>query len=131
MEYVRAKDPAATNGTVLNGATTKPYSFSEINEEAYTITLFYNFGEQWINSAVQQDRYDDYYPLTYQPFVRYDHWTPDRDLKATYTNISTLGFNWFFAQTTKLQLNYNYKDQRTETARAYSNEFLAQFQFGF
>ena len=131
MEYVRAKDPTATNGTALNGATTKAASFAEVAEEAYTITLFYNFGEQWINSAVQQDRYDDYYPLTYQPFVRYDHWTPNRDLKATYTNISTLGFNWFFAQTTKLQLNYNYKDQRTETARIYSNEFLAQFQFGF
>jgi len=131
LEYVRAKDPTATNGTSLNGATTKPHSFCEANEEAYTATLFYNFGEQWINSAVQQDKYDDYYPLTYQPFVRFDHWTPNTNQKANYSNISTIGFNWFFAQTTKLQLNYNYKDQRAEATRSFSNEFLAQFQFGF
>ena len=131
LEYVRARDPIGTNGTVVNNVPKTPASFKEVDEEAYTITLFYNFGEQFLNSAKQQDRYDDYYPLTYQPFVRYDHWTPNTALGATYTNISTLGFNWFFGQTTKLQLNYNYTDKRVEAVKSFSNEFLAQFQFGF
>jgi hypothetical protein len=131
LEYVHGKDPVATNGSVVNGARKTALGFKEVNEEAYTFTLFYNFGEQFLNSSKQQDRYDDYYPLTYQPFARFDRWIPDTSARGFRTDISTLGFNWFFAQTTKLQINYNYKDQKAVTGRLHSNELLAQFQFGF
>jgi hypothetical protein len=136
LEYVRGKDLAATNGslTKTNGATTKtvPYGFKTVDEEGYTFTLFYNFGDQFVNAAKQQDRYDDFYPLTYQPFVRFDRWTPDTDFQGVRTDIWTVGFNWFFAQTTKLQLNYNVtRDYQANNIQKNSDAFLAQFQVGF
>ena len=131
LEYVRAQDPLAANGTGKNGAVTKPAAISQVNEEAYTFTLFYNFGDQFVTSAKAQDRYDDYYPLTYQPFFRFDRWVPDTSNYGVHTDIFTGGFNWFFAQTTKLQLNYNYKQQYAATQQNINHEFLAQFQFGF
>ena len=129
LEYVHARDEAVSNGTVVNGAVKTPYRFREVDEEGYTFTLFYNFGDQFVTAAKNQDRYDDYYPVTYQPFFRFDRWVPDTSNYAVHNDIYTAGFNWFFAQTTKLQLNYNYKP--TIGASARTNEFLAQFQFGF
>lgn len=132
LEYVRAKDLIATNGTVRNGVTTQRAGFKTVDEEGYTFTLFYNFGDQFVNAAKAQDRYDDYYPLTYQPFVRFDRWTPDTDSKGIRTDIWTVGFNWFFAQTTKLQLNYNItRDYKGGGSSTNIDAFLAQFQFGF
>jgi hypothetical protein len=118
----------------VNNATTKtvPYKFKTVDEEGYTFTLFYNFGDQFVPSAKQQDRYDDYYPLTYQPFVRFDRWTPDTSYAGIRTDIWTVGFNWFFAQTTKLQLNYNItRDYKGGITVTNIDAFLAQFQFGF
>lgn len=129
LEYVRGKDLAVTNGTVKNGATTKQYAFKQVDEEGYTFTLFYNFGEQFVSSVKQQDRFDDWYPLTYQPFVRFDRWVPDTSDYGTRSDIWTIGFNWFFAQTTKLQLNYNIKKEYPVDRN--NDTFLAQFQFGF
>jgi phosphate-selective porin len=132
LEYVRGKDLTATTGAVRNGVTTAPTRFKTIDEEGYTFTLFYNFGDQFVNAAKQQDRYDDYYPLTYQPFFRYDSWTPDTDTKSIRTDVWTVGFNWFFAQTTKLQLNYNLtRDYKGQSNVTNFDTFLAQFQFGF
>jgi len=129
LEYVHGRDEVATNGTVTNGVVKTPYGFREVNEEAYTFTLFYNFGDQFVTAAKNQDRYDDFYPVTYQPFFRFDRWVPDTSHYGTHSDIYTAGFNWFFAQTTKLQLNYNYKAENGTSPR--TNEFLAQFQFGF
>lgn len=129
LEYVRGKDLAVSNGTVKNGAVTKPYSFSEVDSEGYTFTLFYNFGDQFVNAMKAQDRYDDYFPLTYQPFVRFDRFVPDTLSRGTRTDIVTLGFNWFFAETTKLQLNYNLKREHPVDKK--NDTVLAQFQFGF
>jgi phosphate-selective porin len=132
LEYVRGSDLIATNGTVKNGVTSKAAGFKAVDAEGYTFTLFYNFGDQFVNAAKQQDRYDDYYPLTYQPFFRFDRWTPDTDVKAVHTDIWTVGFNWFFAQTTKLQLNYNLThDYKVNNSVTKIDAFLAQFQFGF
>ena len=137
LEYVRGRDPAAVNGTVTVATTTsatpattvKPYQFKEVDEEAYTFTLFYNFGDQFVTAAKNQDRYDDYYPVTYQPFFRFDRYVPDAANYGVHSDLYTAGFNWFFAQTTKLQLNYNYKPKNNGSPR--SDELLAQFQFGF
>jgi hypothetical protein len=136
LEYARGKDLASTNGTVtkkINGATTTvPYGFKQVDEEGYTFTLFYNFGEQFVNSIKTQDSWNDYYPLTYQPFVRFDRWTPDTDYKGIRTDIWTVGFNWFFAETTKLQINYNLIRDYTANKDVKTNDtVLAQFQFGF
>ena len=129
FEYVQGRDLAVTNGTTKNGVVGTAAAFKPVTEEGITFTLFYNFGEQFVNSVKQQDRYDDWYPLTYQPFYRYDRYTPDMGHTNTYTEIHTLGFNWFFAQTTKLQINYNMKKEYPVDKP--NNQLLAQFQFGF
>lgn len=131
LEYVHGKDIVAGSSTIKNGVGSKAGS-SKVSEEGYTFTLFYNFGDQFVPSAKQQDRYDDYYPLTYQPFVRFDSWTPNTDHPGVHTDIWTAGFNWFFAQTTKLQLNYNVtRDYKGSSNVTNIDAFLAQFQFGF
>ena len=129
LEWVRGEDLSPVNGTVRNGVATTRVGFNKVIEEGYTFTLFYNFGEQFVNSAKQQDRYDDFYPLTYQPFVRFDRWVPNTSNYGTHTDITTLGFNWFFAQTTKLQFNYNIRTEHPVDKN--NDEFLVQFQFGF
>jgi len=128
LEYVRGKDLVATNGSIKNGIG-KTASWRQVDEEGYTFTLFYNFGDQFVNAIKVQDRYDDWFPLTYQPFVRFDRFVPDTSNYGTRTDIWTIGFNWFFAQTTKLQLNYNIK--REYPSDRNNDTFLGQFQFGF
>lgn len=130
LEYAAGTTASLSNETVTNGATTTPSAFRHIRSEGYTATVFYNFGEQFQKSFKDQTRVDDWYPLTYQPFFRFDRYDPDLDTPDDRIDIYTIGFNWYFAETTKLQLNYNIKagqipsDQKTK-------EFLAQFQFGF
>jgi hypothetical protein len=136
LEYAHGTDLIPTNGTVTtkNGATTKtvPYGFKKTDQEGYTFTLFYSFGDQFVNSIKTQERWDDYYPLTYQPFVRFDRWVPDTDTRKIRTDIWTIGFNYFFAQTTKFQLNYNItRDFNKDGVVSDNDAFLAQFQFGF
>lgn len=137
LEYAHGTDLTPTNGTVtkkLNGTTTvnKPYGFKKTDSEGYTFTLFYSFGDQFVNSIKKQERWDDYYPLTYQPFVRFDRWVGDTDTRDVKTDIWTVGFNYFFASTTKLQVNYNItRDYKADGGNYNSDAFLAQFSFGF
>jgi hypothetical protein len=135
LEYVRGRDLASTNGTIAkkDGVTkTVPYAFKAVDEEGYTFTVFYNFGEQFVNSIKTQDSWNDYYPLTYQPFVRFDRWIPDSSSQGDRTDIWTVGFNWFFAETTKFQVNYNItRDYKLGQPVKNSDAILAQFQFGF
>jgi hypothetical protein len=124
-EYAQAEDPTSVKvGT--------QYNLGHTTSDSHTFTLFYNFGEQFVKGFVQQDRYDDWWPASYQPFFRFDRLTPDTTVKDTHTDIYTAGFNWFFAETTKLQLNFNrtyafVKNKETK----HDNAAIAQFQFGF
>lgn len=102
---------------------------SVTKSQGYAATLFYNFGQQFVRGFKAQDRYDDWYPLTYQPFVRLDSWDPNKNVSGDKKYIYTLGLNWFFAETTKLQFNYNLKKE--ESNEVDNNEFLVQFQYGF
>lgn len=77
------------------------------------VNFGYTWGEQFLNSSKQQGKFDDYWPLSYQAFVRYDVWDPnaskatartDNNDRKRYT--TTLGLNVFFAETTKFQINY-------------------------
>jgi phosphate-selective porin len=124
FEYYRGDD------YTLTGTPASPQQ-RVVKSEGYTATVFYNFGEQFVRGFKSQDRYDDWYPLTYQPFVRYDHWDPNINATGNRTDIWTAGFNWFFAETTKLQLNYNRKRTEVNGAKDRFDEFLVQFQFGF
>lgn len=143
-EYATGRDDtfvtnAALPATASNIATTNTGRIGQIKSVGQTLTLFYTWGEQWLKSSNGNGigKYDDWWPKTYQPFVRFDRWTPNTANTATTganvtakTDIATLGFNLFFAETTKLQVNLNnYKYFNPATPKY--RDFIVQFQFGF
>jgi hypothetical protein len=121
LEYVRLDDEVLTAG-----------KRSTVTRDSRTVTVFYSFGEQFLNSIKNQAKYDDSWPKTFQPFVRYDRLDPDTTRPDDAVEIGTLGFNLFFAETTKAQLNVNRREQQEGAGhRRTSTEVLAQVQFGF
>jgi len=102
----------------------------DIKSRGQYVTAFYTWGEQWVASSRAQAKYDDYWPKSYQLFARYDIWDPNVATLRDKSKISTAGFNLFFAETTKFQLNLNYYQYENPTIRN-NKELLAQFQFGF
>jgi hypothetical protein len=123
-EYVVGRDEKALSGTTLANAVK-----GTTESRGYTVTLFYEWGEQFLKNFRNQSRNDDWWPKTYQPFVRFDRWDPDTNISGDQTTIVTYGFNLFFAETTKLQLNYIVRDEKSSKLK--QNDFVAQFQYGF
>jgi hypothetical protein len=131
-EYVVGVD-TATYGTTL----ADPKRRSVISQ-SHTGTLFLSFGEQFVSGFRNQGRYDDWWPKTWQPFARFDTFLRDKTTKERVT-VVTGGLNVFFAETTKFQLNYNWRrddrvmnDAKTiAVLRHPSHEVLVQFQYGF
>jgi hypothetical protein len=121
-EFIRGKDAAAP------GTTVDAPQLRDVVSDAHTATFFLSFGEQFVAGFRNQGRYDDWWPKTYQPFIRYDRFDPDKDQSNDTITVVTLGLNLFVAETTKFQLNLNWQDdERTDVLR----EVLAQVQFGF
>ncbi|WP_035057613.1 hypothetical protein [Andreprevotia chitinilytica] len=120
-EYVQGRDDT------YNAVTKK---IDTITSRSHTATLFYTWGEQWLASSKSQAKFDDWWPKSYQLFTRWDQWDPNKDAANDKITISTLGFNVFFAETTKFQLNLNHYAYENPTIKS-ANELLAQFQFGF
>ncbi|AVR94553.1 DUF3138 domain-containing protein [Pseudoduganella armeniaca] len=116
-EYAEGRDGVAGNGP-------------DVKSRGQYVTAFYTWGEQWIASSRAQAKYDDYWPKSYQLFARYDVFDPNRALPNDRSKIATAGFNLFFAETTKFQINLNHY-QYDNPAQPSANELLAQFQFGF
>jgi hypothetical protein len=124
-EYVFGKDaqPWTTSAA-------KPAQEQVTTSEGHVLTAFFTFGEQWFSSSKTKAKYNDFWPKSYQFFARYDRWNPNQSIPKNETTIYTGGFNWFFAQTTKLQLNFNYY-RFQDPAKSAVKEYLGQFQFGF
>ena len=121
-EFIHGTDASS------QGATIDAPELRDVDSDAHTATFFLSFGEQFVSGFRNQGRYDDWWPKTYQPFVRYDRFDPDKDQANDAITVVTLGLNAFVAETTKFQLNLNWQDdERTEVTR----EILAQVQFGF
>jgi hypothetical protein len=99
--------------------------------DGLTATLFYEFGQQFNPDYINQTKADDYYPKTYQFFVRGDYWNPNTGLGIGPNAVTeaTAGFNAFFASTTKFQINYQARKDGDGQLR--SDQYLAQFQYGF
>lgn len=134
-EYVRGK-----NGRTYGPDAANP-GYEEIESEDQVVTAYYTIGPQFLyanstlgTTSVSIGRFDDFWPKSYQFFVRYDKWDPaigkNNPVTGYQQDITTLGFNIFFAQTTKFQLNYNRIDNK-QPGRDVNNQFLAQVQFGF
>lgn len=122
-EYNEGFDAKANGTSVARGPD------STLHSRSHTATIFYNYGEQFVKGYRVQGRFDDWWPKSYQPFYRFDRFNPNVDVANQRVDIHTFGFNVFFAQTTKFQLNVNHND--FESTGKQSNDFLAQFQFGF
>jgi len=122
-EFVRARDD------VWDVTSKQELRF---DRNAHTVTVFYSFGEQFLRSIKTVGKFDDWWPKTWQPFVRYDRWKPDRRAPGSANDIYTAGLNVFFAETTKAQLNVNRRIQHVVgSENVGSTEVLAQVQFGF
>ncbi|WP_341674800.1 hypothetical protein [Niveibacterium sp. SC-1] len=119
-EYSQGKDASLT-GTRIG---------PDIKSVGQYVTLFYTLGEQWVKGFRAQGKYDDWWPKSYQAFLRWDDYDPDSSKQKDGTTITTAGFNVFFAETTKFQLNASYYDFQDAAKKSYA-EYLAQFQFGF
>jgi hypothetical protein len=102
----------------------------DVKSRGQLLTAFYTWGEQWVASSRAQAKYDDYWPKSYQLFARLDSFDPNLALANDKTKIATAGFNLFFAETTKFQLNLNHTNYEHPSQRS-TREVLAQFQFGF
>lgn len=120
---------ASQESQYLSGTTTANIVKSIRKSDGYTLTVFYNFGSQFLKNARVESRQDDFWPTTYQPFVRFDHYDPDKAVSGDDTSIVTYGFNVFFAETTKLQFNYNVRNEKINNLK--QNDFVVQFQYGF
>jgi Phosphate-selective porin O and P len=116
---------------VARGTSADDPQLDEVVSRAHTATIFLSFGEQFVAGFRNQGRYDDWWPKTYQPFVRFDTFDRDVDKDADEDRIDTitLGFNIFFAETTKFQVNLNRRDD--ETLPEVATELFGQLQFGF
>jgi phosphate-selective porin len=133
---VQGDDDTFTASAASSTATTP--TFHKKSRGQY-INFGYTWGEQFLSSEKTLAKYDDYWPKSYQAFVRYD--TFDADTRAISvgdkTDILTLGLNAFFAETTKLQLNYliTRNDAPTTGFTAdrprKTNAVQVQFQYGF
>lgn len=135
-EYVLGKDYTPAAGLVP--------AFNKIGKGQY-VNFAYTWGEQFLNSSKQQGKFDDYWPLSYQAFLRYDVFDADtRNNKAFASSlgdkqwVTTLGLNAYFAETTKLQFNLVHTHNQAPANGVYTlarpqsvNAFLTQFQFGF
>ncbi len=67
-------------------------------------------------------------PWNIQPVVKYESYDPNTDLDNDVENVITFGFNYFFNDWTRLQLNYLYKSEEVEES---NDEFLMQLQVKF
>ncbi|WP_234023484.1 porin [Sorangium cellulosum] len=123
-EFIYGQDDATLGTTPDDPRKTRLTSLSHV------ATFFYNWGEQFLRGYRNQGRYDDWWPKTYQPFLRIDLFDPSTEVLENRVDVYTLGFNLFFAETTKFQLNFNRRDDRTNTEGA-QHELLAQLQGGF
>jgi hypothetical protein len=123
FEYFKGQNPKA--------ATDALGDITYTNVDSYLFDLFYNFGDKFVADYLNQNRYDDWYPKTYQPFFQYDRYNYNTAGTNTGTDVYTLGFNWFFGPTTKLQLNYNLVVVDGNTLSNGLSQEQAQFQFGF
>jgi len=137
-EYVVGKD------AVTPGTTAQDPQRHVLTSRSHTGTFFLSFGEQFEAGYRNQGKYDDWWPKTFQPFLRFDSFDPDTATSHNRSDVYTVGLNLFFAETTKFQLNYNHTtnflypaqtppqtNPRVQVNHRQQNAVLAQFQFGF
>ena len=142
-EFAQGKDGTLTGAAASADATTP--TFVKKARGQY-LNIGYTWGEQFLASEKSLAKYDDYWPKSYQAFVRFDSFDADTLNNAAAragsvgdkTFITTLGLNAFFAETTKLQLNYLLARNDAPANGVYTADrpqktqgLQVQFQYGF
>lgn len=114
----------------LNATNT---STRKVKSSGQVLTVFYNFGDiaQWSKNLNRVGKYDDYWPTTSQVYYRYDRWDPNTSVKNDEIYKGTIGYNYFFAQTTKLQIGITRTYYPTHAYKTAQNDLTALFQYGF
>lgn len=142
-EFAQGKDDTFTG--LATAATASSPTFVRKSRGQY-LNFGYTWGEQFLASEKSLAKYDDYWPKSYQAFVRFDSFDADTLNDATAragsvgdkTFITTLGLNAFFAETTKLQVNYLLARHDAPSTGVYTLDrprktqgLQVQFQYGF
>lgn len=130
ITYERADglDDALVTPASLTDAST-----SMVKSSGQVLTVFYNFGDiaQWSKNLNRVGKFDDSWPTTSQVYYRYDLWDPNKQASSDKTLKQTIGYNLFFAQTTKLQVGLTRTTYDPGLKKANGNDLTAQFQYGF
>ena len=142
-EYAQGRDDAFTTAAATASSATPLFVR---NSRGQYLNFGYTWGEQFLASEKSLAKYDDYWPKSYQAFVRFDSFDADTLNDATLraasvgdkTSITTFGLNAFFAETTKLQVNYLLARNDAPATGLYSADrprrqqgLQLQFQYGF
>jgi hypothetical protein len=142
-EFAQGRDD--TFATAASAATAGTATFVKKSRGQY-LNFGYTWGEQFLTSEKSLAKYDDYWPKSYQAFVRFDSFDADTLNDVTVragsvgdkTFITTLGLNAFFAETTKLQVNYLLARNDAPSTGVYTLDrprktqgLQVQFQYGF
>jgi hypothetical protein len=123
-----ADDELLTAGQAVTNKNSK-----RINKRGQVLTLFYNFGDiaQWSKNLNRVGKFDDYWPTTSQVYYRYDTWDQNRAVSGDTSLKQTVGYNLFFAETTKFQIGATRTQYDRGLAKPNAWDVTAQFQYGF
>lgn len=104
-----------------------------VKKRGQVLTVFYNFGDiaQWSKNLNNVGKFDDFWPTTSQLYYRYDTWDPNRSTGSDVTLKQTVGYNLFFAQTTKFQIGLTRTQYDRGLNKPNATDITAQFQYGF
>ena len=130
ITYERAdgsEDDLQTAGSLTDRRTRR------VKKTGQVLTVFYNFGDiaQWSKNLNRVGKFDDFWPTTSQIYYRYDTWDPNNYVNADRTIKQTIGYNLFFAETTKFQIGLTRTEYDRTLGKANSTDLTAQFQYGF
>lgn len=105
----------------------------KIKSSGQVLTVFYNFGDiaQWSKNLNRVGKYDDYWPTTSQVYFRHDRWDPNVGVGNDEIFKNTVGYNYFFAQTTKFQIGLTRTSYPNGAHKVSANDLTALFQYGF
>ncbi|MBS1161082.1 MAG: hypothetical protein H6R15_3501 [Proteobacteria bacterium] len=129
LTYERAE--GSDDALLTPGTTTDPTT-KRISSRGQVLTAFFNFGDiaQWSKNLNRVGKFDDFWPSTSQVYYRYDHWDPDTHIAKNEILKQTIGYNLFFAQTTKFQIGLTHTSYPNQNKSAI-DDLTALFQYGF
>ncbi|MEW5900344.1 MAG: porin [Acidobacteriota bacterium] len=139
---VRPAKFLAVGASIYDGRHTPTQGGPEVSRDRVGLEAFLTLGSATVKSEFISGKDDrtrksgwylqglyNFMPKKLQAVVKWDSYDGDKDLSADRTDLFTLGGNWFFAEKTKLMVNYGL--YRKEGKGTTSWAIFVQFQAGF